>query len=76
MYNRVMRFRKITETENRHKITEITDSFNQWNYFDKNKQHVLCVIHVTSSQTSAFLLANQTGSFNTEYYTEVHLHCF
>ena len=26
---RVMRFRKITETENRHKITEITDSFNQ-----------------------------------------------
>jgi hypothetical protein len=61
-----MRFRKITETENRHKITEITgitDSFNQWNYFDKNKQHVLCDIHVTSSQTSAFLLANQTGSF-------------
>ena len=40
---RVMRFRKKTETENRHEITEITDSFDQLNYFDKNK-HVLCVI--------------------------------
>ena len=42
-----MRFRKKTETENRHEITEITDitdSFDQLNYFDKNKQHVMCVI--------------------------------
>ncbi len=35
-----MRFRKKNETENRHEITEITDSFDQLNYFDKNKQHV------------------------------------
>ncbi len=41
---RVMQFRKKTETENRQEITEITDSFGQLNYFDKNKQRVLCVI--------------------------------
>ena len=40
---RVMLFRKKTDTENCHEISEITNSFDQLNYFDKNKQHVLCV---------------------------------
>ena len=40
---RVMRFSKKNETKNCHEITDVTDSFDQLNYFDKNKQHILCV---------------------------------
>ena len=43
-YTRARRFCKKTETENRYEITEITESFDQLNYCDQNKQRVLCVI--------------------------------
>ena len=40
---RVRRFYKKTETENRHEITDRTESFDQLNYCDQNKR-VFCVI--------------------------------